>query len=259
MTPDPYRSEGKKRMLALSIGAGALVLLLAVVGGVNALGLTGKRSPAVLAQEGAPPPAVLPDVQTSNPVLPDEAKGMPEDVRNWLEHLRRTEDKRRSLSSEQIASLTTAMAKMNSSRITGLIDQILGDGTETPEQPVAEALHLDTQDKRAQWQQLRQEFMQVPPPADCVGIQASYNETLGETSAMIMEVLTALEGASDDPEAAIAALTKMQGTSSERIDVVAKETDSQVQTVCDKYDTRKWFSISSDIGGGIMGKLGLGF
>ena len=73
---------------------------------------------------------------------------------------------------------------------------------------------------------------------------------------MIIEILTAVESAGESPERAIAALTAMQGTSSERIDELAKQTDSQVQQICDKYKTRKWFSVASDVGSGLLGRIG---
>ena len=277
-TIDPYARERRKPAVALTVGLVLLALILIVGGGLATLGLLGPRHESVLANKNEPtsvlpqvtePTAVLPQVTEPVPVLPqvnDPAPAlqvpmdtpMPADVRDWLEHLRKCEERRKKMSADQLGELAVMMAKMQTAGLADAMKDILGDEDPRAEKEPskAEALQVDAKAKRKEWQALLGDFMAYRPPAECAPIQASYSQTLGETSGMILEVLEAVEMAQESPEKAISALTQMQGTSSDRIDELAKATDGQVQSVCDKYKTRKWFGIASDVGGGLLGKLG---
>ena len=78
---------------------------------------------------------------------------------------------------------------------------------------------------------------------------------------MVMDVMDVLVEASEpgaDPQALVSKLMGMKGTSG-TIDQAGKTTDDQVQAICDKYTTRKWFGISGDIGdAGMLKVLGSG-
>lgn len=262
MQPDPYANETKKSAMALGIGIGVLATLILVGGGLAALGLLGPKNDAVTVKAPAETSPVLPKVVENSPVLPkpDEAVQMPDDVYQWLEHLRRTEEARKSMSADQIGELTVMMAQMKGQGITDAMKSLF-----TPEEspiPVdegpskTESLAMSAEDKRREWRELSVYFMSVPAPSECAPIQASYAQALGETGAMIVEILEAVEMASESPEKAVAALTKMQGTSGSRIDSLAKQTDTQVGEICRKYETRKWFDIQGDVGGGFLTGLG---
>jgi len=265
---DPYAAETKRNALALGIGIGVLVALLVIGGGLAALGLFGPKGQTTVAQAPADTPAVLPQAASPNtPALPmtpmekPKEVAMPDDIYRWLEHLRITEERRKSLSGDHMGDLLVMMTKMKAGG--GIMDALHGlFGDDRENAPVdipeskAETVQTDAAQKRKDWQALQDFFLSYPPPSECSPIQASYAQALGETSAMMMEVLDAIEMADQNPEAAIAALTKMQGTSSGRIDTLAKQTDDQVQDICDKYKTRKWFSINADFGGGMMNQFG---
>lgn len=185
---------------------------------------------------------------------------MPDDIYIWLEHLRKTEELRKSLAADQVGDLTVMMTRMKTSSITDAMKSLFTE-EESPipldgAAPDKNSLVVDAKSKREEWKKLNDYFLSYPPPAECAPIQASYTQALGETGAMIVEILDAVSLASESPEQAIAALTKMQGTSGGRIDTLAKQTDDQVGDICRKYETRKWFGISGDVGGGFMSKLG---
>lgn len=262
---DPYALETRRNTLALGIGIGVLVALLLVGGGLVALGLFGPKGQTATAQTPLDTPVVLPQAgQPVAPALPIEKPkdvAMPDDIYAWLEHLRITEEKRKSLSGDQMGDLLVMLTKLKSGG--GIMDALYGIfGDDRENAPVdipeskSESVQTDAARKRKDWQALQDFFQSYPPPSECIPIQASYSQALGETSGMMMEVLDAIDIAKDDPQAAIAALTKMQGTSSARIDTLAKQTDGQVQDICDKYKTRKWFGINSDFGGGLMNQIG---
>ncbi len=276
---DPYLGEKRKPAVFLTVGIVLLLLLLVLGGGLATLGLFGPRGSQSLAADSGTtsvlpqvtePQTVLPQVtepQTSLPQVTDpepslqapQDTAMPADVRDWLEHLRKTEDRRKRLSSEHVGELMVMLTKMQTSGLTDALKGIFGEEEDTGEQAPSQAdsVKIDASEKRKEWQELLAFFQSYPPPAECVPIQASYSHALGETSGMIIEILEAVDMAQESPEKAIAALTAIQGTSGDRIDEYAKQTDEQVQSVCDRYKTRKWFKIAADVGGGLLGKLGL--
>ncbi len=253
-------------MVGIVIGIACLVLLLAVGIGANLnLLKPGGKTAQVLATSVSPPASTLPQVSTPDPTLMQAAPTdtpMPADVRAWLEHLQRIEAKRAAMTADQIGDMLVFMTGLQSSKVTDAIAGILGEDDElgTPKPTASENLTNKADETRSAWRALMEEFRRMPPPAECVPIATSYDETLGETSAMMVEILEALEGSQENPQAAIAALTKMQGTSATRIDTIAKDADRRLGEICDRYKTRKWFSIASDVGGGMMGRIGgLGF
>ncbi len=258
---DPYASESKKQKKILFVSLGLLAVILLAGFGLQAFAIQRQKSSPALAKVVPVAPPVLAQKHEETPVLQapiEKPVTMPQDIYDWLEHLRRTDEKRKDLSSKQIGELMGALAKMQSSRMSGMLDSILGDDTD-PEK-VRNAgrvnLEIDTRAKRQAWDDLQTDFLSYPAPAECIPIQNSYAQSLTETGGMMFEILDSLKKSGDDPEGAIAALTRMKGTSSERIDTLAKDADRGVGEVCDRYKTRKWFSVAEDVGGGIMGQLG---
>lgn len=291
MTPiqhDPYSNASRNRWIGVAIGSFALIVLLILGIGANINLRQTKEDPVsvlksstsgsssilpqtsgdttpVLGIESNDLPAVLPQVSNENPVLaqtvPEDTQ-MPDDVRAWLEHLQKIEAFRVEMTTNQLSEMMTTFAQLQASKVTGAIEGILGEegGESTSDPSSKQNLHGQADTTRQRWKALLAEFRKLPPPSECVPIATSYEECLGETSAMIFEILNALESSDNDPQAAVASLIKMQGTSSSRIDKLANTSDRQLGAICDKYKTRKWFSITSDVGGGMMGKLGgLGF
>ncbi len=261
--PDPYAQEAKRSNLALGIGIGVLGTLILIGGGVSALGLMSKdRGQSAISKSAAPNSPALP--ATGGPIEPITPKPpgvqMPDDIYAWLEHLRITEERRKQISTDQMGDLLVTLTQMQSGgAIMDALGSIFGDDPDNapvdiPEQKV-NRVRDSAEQKREQWRELEAFFRSVPPPAECAGIQASFAQCLGETGSMMMEVLDSVATAEDDPQAAIGALTRMRGQSTTRIDALGRQTDEQVQAICDKYQTRKWFRIESDYGGGVLGKI----
>ena len=278
---DPYRQENKRTVIAVAVGLGLLLLVLLLGGGLASLGLFGGSNAGVTGKQGQGSASLLPlnrdgtnsvlskSGSIAEPSLPQvsddpapalpipENTPMPADVREWLEHLRKTDARRKKMASSQIGDMLAMMAKMQTAGIADAMKGLFGDedASSQPEDKV-QTFTLNVEKKKSEWKELEQFFLSVRAPSECIPVQASYSQALGETRAMIIEILTAVESAGESPERAIAALTAMQGTSSERIDELAKQTDSQVQQICDKYKTRKWFSVASDVGSGLLGRIG---
>jgi hypothetical protein len=110
---------------------------------------------------------------------------------------------------------------------------------------------------RPDWAQLVADFQSKAPPAECKPMADDYLRAISEIPGMNSDLAAVLEGASTDPAKALEAAMNLQNKSGGVIDRYLGETDGKVADICRKYETRKWFSIKSDVGGGLMGKFGL--
>lgn len=180
---------------------------------------------------------------------------MPDDVRAWLEHLERIERQRQEVATRELSGLLVQFVTLQAGATMGKIQGLLGDPLAPEPAPPTHDIRDAGQRIRQQFAALRAEFDRVPAPPQCIHAHASYSQTLGETSVMVNEVLTALEQSAADPQAAVAALTGMRGTSAQRIDAHAREADSRVAEIFAYYNEPKWFSIASDVGGGITSMI----
>jgi hypothetical protein len=260
---DPYAATGRKNLAWLFAGLVGLALAVALgTGAASLLGLGRSAPPGLEARPRDPAPATEALAQEPGPSLDQTGPTpMPADVRAWLEHLERIEARRRRLAEDQVAGLMVTMAQLQG---LGGAEKMLGDllgeagGESQPTTTPAEDVAKATEGKRADWDLLTADFEAVPPPEECLALRGSYAQALGETGAMILDVFEAMDEASSDPQQAIAALNRLRGTSADRIDAAAGEADRRLGEICDKYDTRKWFSISKDFGGGFGGLEGLG-
>ncbi|MGE0001878.1 MAG: hypothetical protein AB7F50_04005 [Fimbriimonadaceae bacterium] len=267
---DPYARE--TRRATWWIVAGCLVLAgllvfgfgaggpLALLGGTRGeVARTGQQTPGDALRSGAEvPPPVLRTEGSPGIALEDRQKTMPADVRAWLEHLERAERRRVSLATDQLSAAMVSLATLQGlGGAEKMLQDLLTDDPTGPDpEPPTTGVVEDAASGESDWRALRKEFDQLPPPAECVPIRNAYVRALAETAAMIAEIRGAIASASSDPQAAIAALNKLKGTSSGRIDVAAGEADRGVGEVCSRYSTPKWFSVNEDVGGGAMSKLG---
>lgn len=268
MRGDPYAGEAAGARWAV-----AAAVVLALVGFVlfgggavtRALGLGGPPSARLEAQA---PGAVTRSESSAVPALqayaePAEAtrdlqKTMPADVRAWLEHLERIERRRQGMATDQVAGALVSLASIQGAGgAAAMLEGLLGgDATAPDPEPPSVSLGKDAASWRAEWARLQEEFQSVAPPAVCVPVRNAYARALDGTAAMISEVVAQVENSAQDPKAAVAALSRLRGTSASRIDVAAAEADRGVGDVCSQYDTPKWFSIQPDVGGGALDRIG---
>jgi hypothetical protein len=258
---DPYAGSSKKAWIWISIAGVLLAMTFGVV--VGSSGVLGKMfgqgdNTTQVQGEGQKP--VLPLVgsapQATTPVVGEKIM-MPADIYNWLLHLERIEKERERISLQQMGEVTTAMTMLSLGGTAEIMQGLLDGNTDVLDEPPTANLQLDAAASREVWSGLDRQFESVPPPAECAQIYSSYDETLGETSRMMVEVIQALENSGSNPQNALSALYGMRGTSGDRVGDPAARTDDLVQAVCDRYGTRKWFTISRDFGGG-GGSFGVG-
>ena len=216
----------------------------------NFLGKQGKEPPPILQKMGENPPPVLADQGQA-------AKKMPPDILRWLEHLERIERKRGTLAQQGLAGfMVMAQSAQFGTDMKGLTDLASGDPNANMPDSAADKLNHSSADTKAEWARLHTEFDSLPPPQECQAIADSYTHALDETGAMITDVMDQLDISKEDPQKALQALYGMKNQST-AIDKYGNETDNKVGDICSKYDTPKWFSISSDFGNSsILGSLG---
>lgn len=265
---DTYRAQGSLPEMSLNVTSRAPTSDLSAVARASGpdLQAEGQIPDAPSTQVTATAPD-LPAVQVSAkndpaPIMqiPVEAVAMPDDVRKWLEHLERCEKERLALATSQLTSAFSSMAHMQADDVTSGLDPDQDDSQETANKRVnarAENYAQSTDGMRQSWIQLTAKFNSVRPPAECESIRNSYDDVLSGTGGMMMEIVGTVRSAAQNREGALAKLMAMQGKSSDKIDKPARDADSGVGSVCRKYETKKWFDIKSDIGGGIMSKLGM--
>lgn len=239
--------------------------VLAVLGGLLASGLLGlssehKPDVALQANQQQPPPSLQATSQAPPPNLQATTQKivMPDDVRKWLEHLERIEKRRMDMSNDQVAEAMQMMVALQAGGTLPMLEGLVEEGMTGEEShapgPVEDA-SATAEKIRAAWKQLNVDFNNYPPPAECVPIRDAYDPVLRETGAMIGDVLAAVANAREDRSGALSALMKMRGKS-KTIDQSAVDSDGLVQDICNKYETKKWFQIKADIGGGMLGKSG---
>jgi hypothetical protein len=210
---------------------------------------------AGLTRQTAEPAAGITKLETPPP---EEAKQMPADIRAYLEHVRETERRRFQLSTKNLGDLKVKMAQLGAAGGMNALKKWLdGGGEEEDVKAPADELAADAAVMRREWDELSTFFQSVPPPRRCQTLRDRYGVALSETGAGITEVMMLLGSASADPQAAVASLERMKGTS-KNIDGASKDANVEVTTICRDFNVRPWFEIQTDYGGGGLFS-GLGF
>lgn len=216
-----------------------------------------------LKAQGEAPAGIPLKAEGSAPAAPitqhAENVTMPDDIRKWLEHLERIEKRKNDLTIRQLSQMAVLLQQM---KVLGggmglLNEEEGGYGGDTGPSETAKN-SFDT--LRPEWNQLIADFRGYPPPAECRPIADDYYRAVSEIPGMNADLAGILESIAGSPENAAGALEKvmkLQNTSKNVIDKYLGETDDKVGSVCRKYETKKWFDIKSDVGGGLMGKFGM--
>ena len=244
-----------------------LVIFLLLMSGIASLGYQGrllaKNQIATSGLLQAAPIGNL-DITKQEPVKSEilmdekpEPNMLPPDVEAWLNHLQKIEKKRGKLAMDQVSSAMVTMTRMQLAGAASQLESALGgaesiDDDSLGENTPAAGLREDFAKQRQNWKDLLIDFNALAAPAECTPTKAAYEAALRETSAMMGDLLGVLESSTDGSASSdelIKKLNGMKGTS-KTIDEAGKLTDERVQEICDKYKVKKWFSISSDFGGG---------
>jgi hypothetical protein len=229
--------------LGVLVAVGAMGLAVA---GLSMSGLLRFKAPEAPQGPIAKATEVTPPVVRSN-------DPMPEDVRAWLEHLRRIEEKRIELAQSQIMGLLVGMEEIKGAELGDALSDILGgdptEGEQTEAPSVGKARDI-ANEVRPKWKELAAEFEAKAPPEECQSIAGEYDQALRETGATVSDIIDVINNEAGEPQSAIEKLRGIMTSHKKMIDEPAKRTDDGVARICDKYGVRKWFEIKGDVGGG---------
>jgi len=247
MPPSPpggYADTRRATWIGAGIAAAALGVALVGLNAAGILRFTAKGPDPSLRATGEKAPVALrsPEVM------------MPDDIRAWLEHLERIEKERVSLAKEQVRMLMIDASEFQSTAYADSLKALLGEDPESTEIPP----EYDSKKKATQivdsvrpaWKALAEEFEAFPPPDECQPIAAKYSQVLRETGAVTGDIIDTMQEFGGDPSATIDKLQGIMKSHTNQIDKPAIEVDHGVQDICDKYNTRKWFDIVGNVGGG---------
>lgn len=201
----------------------------------------GSRAGSLAITNSDSAPVLVRADQAAAPVLGQQGgDGLPAAVQAWLEHLRRIEAERQSLTRSQVSRATSLLSQFQ-----GGTSPMLGE-SDGGSDKVAAANDASSEVKRT-WEDLEQRFMAQTPPAECVPLQVAYDHALRETGNMVTSILGAIQSAGSDQQGALNALSQLQGQSAGRIDTPAKDADTLLEGIYRRYGVAKAFHIAADI------------
>ncbi|HZH97687.1 MAG TPA: hypothetical protein VEX38_01840 [Fimbriimonadaceae bacterium] len=257
-------NPSRKTLYAVLITLGVAIVAILGLSAAGVLRFGGKTpdNSALRVDGGAGGKTLVATGDAPQPSLRVEGEQveMPADVRAWLEHLKLTEEKRNELAQSQINELMIVGQEVQGANALSILQGMLDEEVETgqePKSPTVVKVSQTAEQLRAGWTDLTQFFNSKAPPAECIPIRNEYDQALRETGATVVDILGIMAEMGQNAREALPRLQEISRTHKERIDKPAMNTDRLVQAICDKYKTRKWFSVKGDIGSsGLFGSSG---
>lgn len=259
----PTRGASKAKWWAIGVGALLLMAIAFVVGMQSGLitraNVQAPEAPSVL--EAQAPKVDAPSVLEAQPpkvdapsVLETEApKPPPKHVVDWLEHLRRTEERRQRIE-RNIAPVMSMLVQATLARAAALGGVAQGDldKAEADYEREREKLRQGYQQRQQEWAQLLQYFRSVPPPPECQTLADAYFAGLSKYITNISQIEKSLI------ENDVGGLTGMLGSVQSELNALFARADEELTRVCEQYGIRKYFAIGAQgtelirsLGGGL--------
>ncbi|GBC93143.1 hypothetical protein HRbin15_01630 [bacterium HR15] len=264
----PHQAQPRGRpykWLALGLGLLALIALAFVIGTQSGL-LTQARvkkpsGPSVLEAEAPKTtgPSVL-EAEAPKPsgpsVLEAEApqpKQPPPHILDWLEHLRRTEQRRQQMERNitPLFSMVVQAIVLRAQVAQGIAQGDL-EQAEANYEREREKLRQSYQHRRKEWEELLRFFRSKQPPPECQALADTYYAGLSEYITTISQI------ENDLIEGDLGGLTGLLGSAQSELDAKFAHADEELTKVCEQYGIRKYFTIGSSspdllksLGGGL--------
>ncbi len=265
VVPSPPTAPNRAKAKWLGIGVGVLLLMaLAFVVGTQSGLLTQARvkpaeGPSVL--EAQPPkiegPSVLeaqpPKIEGPSVTAAEAPKPPPKHIVDWLEHLRRTEERRQRMENNLKPAMSMLVQAMvaRAAAMSGIAQGDL-DKAEADYEREREKLRQGYQQRQREWAELLQYFKSVPPPPECRALADTYYAGLSQYITTISQIEQSLI------ENDIGGLTALLGSAQSDLDARFARADEELSRVCEQYGIRKYFSIGArgtelirSLGGGL--------
>jgi hypothetical protein len=266
-----FEADRRRRNLILIV-AGVFAVLAAIAFGLNRagvlqLGSRQKEISSLQAQGQVPNPSLLqahgssPDPTLARPA--EAPRQMPSHIREWLEHLRRTEERKVEITTQQRTEMIGLIATFRGAG--GLtspadVDWLTDPNTDISRGPLNDPVQGLIRRLTQRWEDLRQFFLSVPPPPECVQIQSAYAtgisevlltmEDLGRILNDMNALVTGDIGRAQDQAQRVGSGHR-QG-----IDEQFRTAQQRFEEICRQYNTTPWFRIDAS-GHGAGGALGI--
>jgi hypothetical protein len=204
-------------------------------------------SPNLAVGSEGQPPSLAEPAEPGQPNLAVADGKLPDDVSDWLAHLKRCDQRRENLNS----SLTKEFS--------GVPDDLANNNQTTPDELegflAGRENQVDALLERVsrEFASLRTQFLSKKPPPACQSLANDYDAVLADTSKMFHEVSEAMRSLDIDR------LMNMMGTSYGRIDRNIQSANRTVQRICDQYGVPNRYQLFVDKpGSGFGSMLGVG-
>lgn len=253
----------RKRNTWLAIAVSLVLVLLLFLGlqagGVLRLGGEPTDIASLQARGQGPSPVLQARGDGGKPTLATSRITMPDNIHDWLEHLEKCEMRKRALGKKQEEAARDTISALNPTGGMTVDDVKAWADPDATTLPVIEKASSIMREMEGPWRDLKAFFDSVPPPPECQSIADAFDQGLQDIPDQMQELDKIISGVTnpDTQEQGEKARDDAREISREhrkKIDEPFSVTDRRVQQVCDKYQTRKWFSI--DAHGGNSGILG---
>jgi hypothetical protein len=222
--------------------------------------------PLLPAQAQAPAPFLQVPAKLPPPILEDTKKdvSMPDDIYRWLKWLEEIEKEKRALTKKEDTEMSTLIATLNGAEGLSAADVTeLSDPDSTMKNaPAVGDLQNLTDEMIKDWAALKTRFDSYPPPKECVPIGDAFDHGLEGLADYPKQIQALVNGVTDketptraDADPAIGDIKDLGGKHKKDIDSEFTGTDELIENICEKYNTRKWFTIEAH--GGSAGLLSL--
>jgi hypothetical protein len=196
----------------------------------------GSADAALRKEVGTGGPNLQVQASADPPALAEEGIGMPDDVRKWLEHLKRIDKIREAYNSSYAMTL---IGKVGSLRPGTFLEEDSAAIDEAQRKAAAGGLTADVDSFFAK---LTNDFQSLPPPTECSSIAAQYASVLLETRGMLGQIDQAITNLD------IHSLETLQGTTFARLDTRAQEANTLIDDICKKYQEPNKYEVFVDRG-----------
>ncbi len=275
---DAFSVQKRRNVIVFSV-VFALSLVGALVYGLKAGGIIGARgdqaSGKTLQASGVQPDGRILTARGQDtaavfatpgraqaPVLQQPAAaapGMPQDVLDYLRHVEKCENFKAQLARKQEAQLMVLLTKAQGLGAGSGLEDIINQEESKNDKSPTEFAKTQSKDLPLDWDSLLVYFRSVRPPRECEKLALNFAHATGEVAGQFRDIMGMLDAGPDgipNPQDMIAKLNGLKADHKKDIDDRYSVADGEVGAICQRYNTRKWFTVERNPGsGGLLGGM----
>lgn len=263
-TPVGARVDRKVRVLSVVTGMLVLAAFAFALHRAGVLQLPGGSSGSI-AKDGAPLPSLAlggevggavtkpgdtpPSVALPGDPAPSTGRdrlAMPDDVRAWLDHLKRIDRERERLNEELGGEAMSIMGSLHP----GVFAETEADAAAQDDSRRRGTAEGFIQRVNQTFAELTRRFQSVPPPDECRRIAAEYNDALLGTRELMGDLIRALQNLSVQEAATL------EGKSLRRVDQPVRNANELIEALCKRYEEPNVWHLFVESGSGLASGLG---